>query len=80
VFPAGPIELDPQQLVRRLLTLRGVHNYAPEDLVAGLEFLASQRQSYDFAGLVEARFPLEEADQAFGFAIARRPVRVAVRP
>jgi alcohol dehydrogenase len=80
VFPTETIPLEPLRLVQRLLTLRGVHNYTPADLAAGLDFLAAQRHIYNFASLVEAEFSLEEADEAFRFAVTRRPIRVAVRP
>ena len=40
VLPTPSIALDPEAVVRRLLTIRGVHNYAPRDLgVPGLESL-----------------------------------------
>jgi alcohol dehydrogenase len=80
VFPTDPVPLPPEQLVRRLLTLRGVYNYAPQDLIDGLNLLAAYQKTYDFAGLVEASFPLDQVDEAFHFANAQRPVRVAVRP
>jgi alcohol dehydrogenase len=80
VFPSDPVPIEPQQLVRRLLTVRGVHNYAPRDLAVALDFLAAHRERYDFGGLVQASFSLEQAEQAFRYALAERPVRVAVRP
>lgn len=80
VFPTDPVLVEPEKLVRRMLTLQGVHNYTPNDLAAGLEFLASRQDSSDFASLVKHSFPLDEVDQAFRFAIENNPIRVAVRP
>ena len=80
VFPTDPVPVEPEQLVRRMLTLQGVYNYTPDDLAAGLEFLVSQQDICDFASLVKSSFSLGEAQQAFRFAVENSPVRVAVRP
>ena len=80
VSPAGTVALDPEVLVRRCLTVRGVHNYAAPDLRAALDFLAAGGRRFPFAGLVAKTFPLAEADAAFAYAADARPVRVGVRP
>lgn len=80
VFPTDPVPVEPEQLVRRMLTLQGVYNYRPDDLAAGLEFLVSQQDTCKFASLVKSSFPLEQAEQAFQFAVRNSPVRIAVRP
>jgi alcohol dehydrogenase len=80
VSPVGTVPVDPQAVVRRCLTLVGVHNYAPQDLAAAVHFLGAHHACYPFAGLVADTFPLDRVDAAFRFAEAERPVRVAVRP
>ena len=80
VSPVGAVPVDPQAVVRRCLTLVGVHNYAPPDLAAAVRFLAAYHARFPFAGLVADTFPIDQADAAFRFAEAERPVRVAVRP
>ena len=39
VFPGPPVDLDMEAVVRRCLTVRGMHNYAPSDLVDAMGFL-----------------------------------------
>lgn len=78
VTPTKAAQLLPEQVVRGLLTIRGVHNYHPPDLAAALHFLAQGR--YPFAELVTKTFPLSEADAAFRYAEEHRPIRVAVLP
>jgi alcohol dehydrogenase len=78
VAPTGPIPVNPETVVRRCLTLSGVHNYRPTDLTAAVAFLAANHAHYPFAELVARRFPLAEVNEAFRFAEAERPVRVAV--
>ena len=80
VAPTPGVELDPEQVVRRLLTIRGVHNYHPRDLGAALAFLAGPGLGFPFATLVGKEFPLEEVERAFAHAHAHPGVRVAVVP
>ncbi len=80
VFPTRPAALEPERIVRRLLTIRGVHNYAPEDLHQALEFLVGQRDREAFKQMVSATFPLEKSDAAFQHALLNPGMRVAVEP
>jgi alcohol dehydrogenase len=80
VAPVGTIALDPEDVIRRLLTIRGVHNYHPSDLATALAFLAGPGRDYPWQSLVVAEYPLEQAEQAFAAAHARPGVRVAVVP
>ncbi len=79
VNPTGPC-LEPETIVRRMLTVRGVHDYAPEDLGAALEFLGGEGSEFPFAEAVGAEFPLQRVEEAFRFASQRTALRVAVRP
>lgn len=80
VFPAGRVPLDPEQLIRRQATLRGIHNYAPRHLATAVAFLEASEDRVPFAELVEAWYPLESISEAFGAALASRAVRIGVRP
>jgi len=80
VAPAPAVEFDPQMVVRRCLTLTGVHNYAPRDLVTAVEFLTRAHHAYPFAQLVGKSYPLERAGEAFACAMEHAGLRVAVVP
>jgi threonine dehydrogenase-like Zn-dependent dehydrogenase len=80
VTPVGSIGVDPENVVRRLLTIRGVHNYHPRDLATALKFLAGPGRDFPWQSLVVAEYPLEEAERAFAVAHTRPGVRVAVVP
>lgn len=80
VFPTDPLPLDPERLVRGLVTLRGVHNYAPRDLDSAVGFLRQHAADHPFVELVSARYPLAQIDQALAAAASGRAVRVAVDP
>jgi threonine dehydrogenase-like Zn-dependent dehydrogenase len=80
VRPTPPVPLDPERVVRRLLTIRGVHNYAPADLEVAVAFLAGPGRAFPFAGLVGRTFALDEVEEAFAHAHAHPGSRVAVAP
>jgi alcohol dehydrogenase len=80
VAPVGAIAIDPEQLVRQMLTIRGVHNYHPRDLRTALEFLAGPGRAYPFGTLVEAEYSLDEVEAAFARAHTSAGTRVAVIP
>jgi alcohol dehydrogenase len=80
VAPVGLVPLDPEKVVRRMLTIRGVHNYHPRDLGTALAFLAGPGRAFPFDALVSGAYPLQEAERAFAHAHAQPGTRVAVVP
>lgn len=53
VSPGPVVAIDPQHMVRSLLTVTGVHNYEPAHLQQAVDFLAETQGSYDWDSLVE---------------------------
>jgi alcohol dehydrogenase len=80
VMPVGLIGFDPEQIVRRWISIHGVHNYAPEDLQTAVAFLEQHHTAYPFAQLVERSFSLDTINEAVEYAVEHRPVRIAVKP
>lgn len=80
VFPSDEVSISPEQIVRRMITIRGLHNYLPEDIDRAIRFLERTKGRFPFHQLVEKTFTLQETQQAFEYALANHPVRVAVRP
>jgi putative phosphonate catabolism associated alcohol dehydrogenase len=80
VFPAPPVSVDAEHLVRTLLTLRGVHNYTAPDLAGAARWLQHRGRSYPFAELVGATYPLDALDDALAVAATGTHVRVGVAP
>lgn len=78
--PGGSITIDPNDLVRRMLAIRGLHNYAPEDLVAAVDFLASTGRRFPFSSLGGGAFPLGEIADAFASATESPGRRVCITP
>lgn len=79
VAPVGDVPIDPERLVRRQATVRGVHNYRPDDLAAAVDHLASPAGA-GLAGLVGPVMRLAAIDEALAAAAAGAGLRVVVAP
>jgi hypothetical protein len=79
VSPTSTVAVDPEAVVRRLLTIRGVHNYAPEHLLQAVRFL-ERPESAPLAELVGDIHPLDRLESAMLHARAHSSVRVGLRP
>ncbi|MFM7862892.1 MAG: alcohol dehydrogenase, partial [Planctomycetaceae bacterium] len=79
VFPAAPVSLALEQVVRRNLSLRGIHNYAPVHLQRAVQFLESSAAEYDFDSLVSAWYPLQQISAALAAAASPAAVRIGIR-
>jgi len=80
VFPSDAVPISAEDIVRSMIRIEGVHNYRPQDLQQGLEFLEHYGTHFPFASLISHTFPLEQSDEAFAFAARHSVFRVAIRP
>lgn len=80
VAPSSTVPFDPEQIVRRLLRIEGIHNYTPPDLAAAVDFLTAHHHQFPFESLVERAFSLDDVNVAITFAQHTRPCRVAIVP
>jgi threonine dehydrogenase-like Zn-dependent dehydrogenase len=80
VNPASMVTLDANLILRKYLTLTGVHNYPPRHLVQALEFIMANRTRYAFGELVDGRYTLAEVGQAMADAASHRVLRAAIIP
>jgi len=80
VHPNTALELTGEAIVRRCLTIRGYHNYAPRHLEQAVKFLREHRDAHPWKRLVSPSFPLKRLDEAFAAARSQRWARVSVQP
>ena len=78
VCPQDKVKLDSEQIIRRLSTIKGLHNYNAEDFKAAVDFITTYYKKYPFAELIYDGFTLEHAEDAFRYAIDRNPYRVGI--
>ena len=79
VFRNRKVGIDAEKIIRNLHTIKGIHNYNFEDFKYALDFLEKSWQKYPFDTVVEKEFELNDAEQAFEYAVSRKPLRVGIR-
>lgn len=77
-YPDRPVSTPVDQIVRRNLTIRGIHNYTPSDLRRAVNFLADHHRTLPFAEVVRPWFPLEDIATALKAAAQAKSMRVGV--
>lgn len=77
-FPQRPIQVSAEDLIRRVLTIKGLHNYNGEDLVAAVGFMERHHRRFPFESLVQGGFDLETATEAFHHGLHSGAYRVGI--
>ncbi|REG90422.1 putative phosphonate catabolism associated alcohol dehydrogenase [Algoriphagus antarcticus] len=80
VYSQRNVSICAESIVRRILTIKGLHNYKPEDLSYAIKFLKASHSTYPFDSLVGAEFQLKELDKAFTIAKESGSYRVGITP
>src|SRR5687767_5705915 len=80
VNPDAFVRIDANQILRKLLTIRGVHNYHPRHLIEALDFVVANRKRFPFHDLVDGKYTLEEVGRAMQDAAERKVLRAAIIP
>jgi alcohol dehydrogenase len=78
-FPARPTQINAENIVRNLLTIKGLHNYNEEDLVAAVSFMEKNHNNFPFINLVHNQFTLNKVNEAFQYALEANPHRVGIK-
>lgn len=79
VMPGPAIPVDPEAVVRRWLTITGVHNYEPRHLDAAVDLLDRTLGRYPWESLIAAPLPLDAINRAF-VRPAPGLLRTSIRP
>ena len=80
VNPGSMVEIDANLLLRRMITLSGVHNYHPRHLLQALDFVVANRLRFPFHALVDGKYGLDQVGQAMADAAQRKVLRAAIVP
>ena len=80
VNPGSSFTLDGNDLIRKWITLKGIHNYHPRHLIQALDFVMANRERFPFGAIVDSRFGLDELSEAFAMAANRSVLRAAIVP
>jgi putative phosphonate catabolism associated alcohol dehydrogenase len=80
VNPNALVILDANLILKKMLTVRGIHNYHPRNLMEALDFVAGNRRRYPFHELVDGKYSLDQVNKAMADAGERRVLRAAILP
>ncbi len=80
VNPNSHFTLDGNELLRKWITLRGIHNYHPRHLIQALDFVMANRDRFPFKEIVDSRFGLDQLNEAFEKAANHSVLRAAIVP
>ena len=79
VHPGTQLEgVTGEQIIRKCLTIRGVHNYAPRHLDEAMAFLERTASRFPYESLVSPPFALRDLEAAVRTATQRRYLRVSI--
>lgn len=80
VNPDAFVRIDANRILRKLITLSGVHNYHPRHLIQALDFVHVNRKRFPFHDLVDGKYRLEDVGKAMQDAADRKVLRAAIIP
>ena len=78
-YPSRPVLFTMEDVVRRCMTLKGLHNYAPRHLGAAIQFLDSHPE-YPFPSVVAGWQPLERVVEIVARGLSPEVLRLGLRP
>lgn len=77
--PHSQVNVDAEQIIRKLWTIKGLHNYNQDDFVAAVNFIEKNYASFPFADLIHDCFSLDQVNEAFQYALSKNPFRVGLK-
>ena len=78
VSPGNNITVDANDIIRKYITIKGIHNYRPDHLRKALEFLEKNHRKYPFNDIVKVTFPLDQINEAVAAAQEGKYIRVGI--
>ena len=80
VNPDAMLTLDGNSILKKMLTIKGIHNYHPRHLIQALDFVMSNQDRFPFREIVDSKFTLDQIDTAFAKAADLSVLRAAIVP
>ena len=80
VHPDSELKVTAEQIIRKCLAVKGVHNYAPWHLEEAIDFLERNHSNFPFGELVSPPFNLENMEEAVMEAKKQHWFRVSIKP
>lgn len=77
--PGSKVQIDAEQVIRKLWTIRGLHNYNQTDFIHAVTFMEKYHSSFPFESLIHPGFTLNQVNEAFDYAVTENPFRVGLK-
>jgi len=77
-YPARNTQLNAERIIRNIHTIKGLHNYNSDDFLHAVTFIEKHYDKFPFLQLIHTNFSLDEANEAFQYAIKHNPFRVGI--
>jgi len=78
-FPQRKVQIDAEKVVRKILTIKGLHNYNESDLQAAVTFIEENFSVFPFEKLIFDGFNLNTVNEAFKQAVEQNNFRVGIK-
>lgn len=78
-FPQRKTQIDAEKVVRKILTIKGLHNYNETDLDTAVSFIEEKHTSFPFEKLIYDGFTLNTVNEAFTHAVEKNNFRVGIK-
>lgn len=78
VSPVADIKINPENIVRKLTMVKGVHNYSPDDLNFAISFLNNTKHKFPFESLTGSHYSFYEINKALNEAETGNTPRVCI--
>lgn len=80
VHPNSNLDITGEQIIRKCITIKGIHNYGPQHLDEAVSFLSRTCDNYPFEELFSPSFKLMDFEQALQLSKQQAFNRVCVEP
>lgn len=77
-FPQRDLNINPEYIIRNLLTIKGLHNYNHADFINAVDFMENHHDSFPFEDMVFSFNSLDLVNEAFEHALTHNPYRVGI--
>jgi len=80
VHPRSELNITGEQIIRKCLTIKGIHNYAPRHLDQAVDFLEKTINKYPYEEVMGPIYDLSDLPGAMKLSIEKVYTRVLVKP
>ena len=80
VHPDSKLDVTAEQIIRKCLTIHGIHNYGPTHLDQAVKFLSDTIDKYPYDDLISPSYSLHEINEAVELAKSQQYFRVCIEP